>query len=395
MSNVITITELTNRYKNYVTELRRSFHQWPELGFEEQKTTQHIADELDKIGVPYKINPEKNTGIVAWIKGNDNSDAVALRADIDALPVTEENDIDFRSKVPGKMHACGHDSHIAMLLGAARMLMDVKNQINGTVYLIFQPAEEVGTGASYMVRFGDWYKKVSSIYGCHNWISLPAGTIAAKPGEWLAAASQFSVNVHGVSGHGSQPQQTVDASVVACAIGLNLQSIVSRNCDPKDAVVLTIGKMTSGTRWNIISGSAVLEGTCRYFNKGLGKEIEKRMNDIVTHTAMAYGATAELTYNELIPPVFNDPTCTKIGQEAMKKIMGPDGLVEMDKTTGSEDFSYYLEDKPGCFAFVGTNNPKIGAVNPHHSGTFTIDDSILSLGSGVYAQYAIDWLNRK
>lgn len=392
----MTIKELVPKYKEYVRGLRRTFHQYPDLSYEEQETTKRIAAELDKMGIPYVIDPEKNTGLVATIKGAKPGKTVALRADIDALPVTETNTFDFKSKRDGKMHACGHDGHIAIVLGAARMLMDVKDQIEGTIYLVFQPAEEVGTGAKYMMRFGDWYKKTDCIFGGHVWIDVPAGKINAEPGPRMAGGDYFKITVKGRSGHGSQPNQAIDAVVVSAAIIMNLQTVVSRHYNPLESVVLTIGSVHSGNRFNIISGDAVMEGTTRYFKKEIGPDLEKTMRQIITSTAAAYGAAADLDYQYIVPVTSNYEEPTEVARQAVAEVLGKDALAPMRMTTGGEDFSFYLQDKPGCFIFPGIYNedPKIDATHSHHSHNFNMDDSILSGASGVYAQTAIDWLKK-
>ena len=271
------IKELVPKYKEFVRQLRREFHQYPELSMEEQETTKRIATKLDEMGIPYTIDPEKNTGLVAVIKGNHPGKAVALRADIDALPVTETTGLPFASKHPGKMHACGHDTHISMLLGAARMLLDMKDEIYGTVYLDFQPAEELGIGASYMMRFGDWFDKVGAIFGGHIWPDIPAGTVGVRNGAFMAATDKFVIKIHGKQAHGSQPQAGVDAVVVASVLVMQLQTLVSRQFGAVQPVVVTVGTIQGGDRWNIVGGEAVLEGTTRYFERGLGKEIQEKM----------------------------------------------------------------------------------------------------------------------
>lgn len=394
MDDAVRIKKAAETYSERIRQWRRQFHQYPELSFQEQNTTMQIANELDAMGIPYEINTEKYTGLVAKIQGEHPGKALALRADIDALPVQEANDVPFKSKHEGRMHACGHDGHIAMLLGAARILSDMKDQIYGTVYLVFQPAEETGHGAPYMIRCGDWYQSVDSIFGGHIWIDVPAGKVSVEPGERMAAADEFAIYVHGQSGHGSQPQQAVDATVIASAIVMNLQTVVSRRFSPLDSVVLTIGTMQSGTRFNIISGEAVLKGTTRYFRKGMGKDIQAAMAQIIRHTAEAYGGSAELQYCVMVPPVINDEACSRIAEDAVRKIMGDDAVTTLEKTTGGEDFSYYLEHKPGCFALIGINNPDVGAVHSHHSNNFMIDESVLPQGAGVYAMYAVEWLKK-
>ena len=386
------VKDLVKKYLEYERGVRRHFHQYPELSFQEFETTKYIAAELDKLGIPYKINPEKNTGIVAVIKGPHEGKCIALRSDMDALPVQEINTFDYKSKHDGVMHACGHDGHTAVLLGAAHMLMDMRDEIYGTIYLIFQPAEELAVGADYMMRFGDWYEKIDTIFGGHIWLDLPAGLVSVEEGERMVAADQFTIDIKGYGGHGSQPHQTIDASLVASAIVMNLQSIVSRNITPLDSVVVTIGSIESGNRYNIISGEAILKGTTRYFNLDYAKTIPEMMNRVINNTAAAYGATAEMNYEYMVPPVINDPDCSRIAEGAVAKAMGPQALSKMHKVTGGEDFGCYLQKKPGCFAFFGLYNEAIGACHSHHSNNFNIDDSVLSGASGVYTQYAIDWL---
>ena len=384
--------KLVQKYQQYVCDMRREFHQYPELSFKEVNTTKRIAGKLDELGISYKINEEKNTGLIAFIQGTHTGRAVALRADIDALPVAEANDVSFKSKNAGVMHACGHDSHIAMLLGAARMLLDMKNEIYGTVYLDFQPAEEIGKGAYYMMRFGEWYKKIGAIFGGHIWAGTPAGTISAREGASMAATDQFTIKIHGKQSHGSQPQAGVDAVVVGSAMVMNLQTIVSRQLNAIDTAVLTIGTFKGGDRWNIVGGEAVLEGTTRYFDKKVGKKLEDKMNQIIQSTAQAYGAAAEMEYVHVVPPTVNDSACTRIVREAAAKVLGSAAVYEYERVMGSEDFSFYQEKKPGSFMFVGTYNPAVDAVYPNHSNHFTIDEAVLSGGSVVYAQTAIDWL---
>ena len=386
------IKELVPKYKEFVRQLRREFHQYPELSMEEQETTKRIATKLDEMGIPYTIDPEKNTGLVAVIKGNHPGKAVALRADIDALPVTETTGLPFASKHPGKMHACGHDTHISMLLGAARMLLDMKDEIYGTVYLDFQPAEELGIGASYMMRFGDWFDKVGAIFGGHIWPDIPAGTVGVRNGAFMAATDKFVIKIHGKQAHGSQPQAGVDAVVVASVLVMQLQTLVSRQFGAVQPVVVTVGTIQGGDRWNIVGGEAVLEGTTRYFERGLGKEIQEKMERMVQSTAVAYGATAELDYQYIVPPTINDDACTEIVRHAVAEVLGKDKIVEHDLVMGGEDFSYYQEKKAGSFMLVGTYNPACKAVYSNPSNNFTADEEILSGGSGVYAQTAIDWL---
>ena len=223
------------------------------------------------MGIPYDINTDTNgCGLIGVIEGKGPGKCVGLRADMDALNVKECTELDYKSQVDGKMHACGHDAHTAMLLGAAKMLKEQENNFNGKVYLVFQPAEEVGEGAKAMMKFGDWYKEVDNMFGTHVWSNMEAGKVSVEPGERMAAGDQFILKVKGKSGHGSAPHETVDAVVVASSIVMNLQTLVSRTYSPLDSVVITVGSFHSGNRFNIIAGEAVLEGTYRYFSREIG-----------------------------------------------------------------------------------------------------------------------------
>lgn len=384
--------ELILKYKEYVRQLRREFHQYPELSMEEQATTKRIAAKLDELQIPYTINPEKNTGLIAVIQGNHPGKAVALRADIDALPVTETTGLPFASKYPGKMHACGHDTHIAMLLGAARMLVDFKDELYGTVYLDFQPAEELGIGATYMMRFGRWFEEIGAIFGGHIWPDIPAGTIGVRNGPFMAATDKFTIAIQGKQSHGSQPQAGIDAVVVASALVMQLQTLVSRQFGAVQPVVVTVGTIQGGDRWNIVGGKAVLEGTTRYFERSIRQEIEEKMRRMVEATAAAYGATAELRYEAIVPPTINDVTCMNMVRQAVAEVLGEDKVVEHDLVMGGEDFASYQEKKPGAFMLIGTYHPACNAIYFNHSNNFTADENILSSGAAVYAQTAIDWL---
>lgn len=389
-----TLQRLIKDYEPDIIAWRRHLHRHPELSFEEVETTKYIASQLEEMGIPYEINTEKNTGLIGWIDGGRPGKTVALRADIDALPVTEKTGFDFASENVGKMHACGHDAHMSILLGATKMLMAVKDQLPGRVYLVFQPSEETGEGGEYMKRFGTWYQEIDSIFGGHIWIDLPAGKISIEPGERMAAAIEFGVDVIGKQGHGAQPHLTVDATVVASAIVMNYQTIVSRGISPLDSVVVTVGKFMSGDRYNVISGKARLEGTVRYFKNDIGDWVKAKLQSIAEDTAKAYGAEAKVTIRQMVLPLINEPKSAALGAESVKKLLGEDHLATMTKTMAGEDFSSYLTDKPGAFGFFGIANPELGAIYSHHSDNFTIDESALAQGAGVYAQYAVDFLTQ-
>ena len=385
----MTINELVKENKEYVINLRREFHKNPEPSFKEYNTSKRIKEELDKMGIEYISCA--NTGVVATIKGNYPGKTIALRGDIDALSVQELNNIDYKSQVPGMMHACGHDGHTSMLLGAAKVLNDKKDEIYGTVKLFFQPAEEIGEGAKAMIADGAM-ENVDSVFGIHLWSSIDTGKVSIESGPRMASADWFKINVTGKGGHGSAPHECVDALVIASSIVMNLQNIVSRQLNPLEPVVLTVGMLNSGSRFNVIAENAYMEGTTRCFNNELRKEIPYKMEQIINNIAKSYSATATLDYNFILDATINDETCTSIGEEAVKKILGEKGLTKFEKITGGEDFSYYLRHAPGALAFVGCRNEDKGACYSHHSGNFNIDEDALEIGTNLYVQYAIDYL---
>lgn len=386
--------DLIEQYKTYVQKWRRYFHRHPELSNEEFETTKTLAKELESMGVEVHVDDARKTGLIGIIRGAKPGKAIGLRADIDALPVQEHNTCEYKSEVEGKMHACGHDGHMAILLGTAKMLMQMKDRLEGDVYLVFQPAEETGGGAPEFIKFGDWFEKIDAIFGGHVWIDLPAGLVSVEAGERMAASSLFSINVKGKQGHGAQPHQTVDAVVVASAIVLNLQTVVSRNVSALDSVVVTIGNIHSGSEWNVIPGEATMGGTVRFFDPHQEDHIVDRMRQIVEHTALAYGAEATLTYEKRVPPTINDESCSALAEQVVIDTLGADKLSKMRKVMPGEDFAWYLQKKPGCFAFIGIQNPDVDAVYDHHNNRFNMDDSVLSAASAVYAEYAIAWLQR-
>ena len=383
----------TEKCRDYVIGARRHLHAHPETSLEEVLTTAYLMRELDAMGIPY-IKGEP-TGLVATIKGKKPGKTVALRSDMDALNILEKNEVSYKSQVDGKMHACGHDGHTAILLGAARILKDQMEELPGTVHLIFQPAEETGHGAKILINTGTWYEETDNIFGAHLWSYLPTGKISLEPGQRMAATDRFQIKIQGLSGHGSMPHQTVDAVVVASAMVMNFQTIVSREYSPMEPLVVSVGSIHSGTAFNIISGEAVLEGTIRYFSKDIGKTIESSMRRIMESTADLYGASAEMIYTYNLPPVVNDEASSALAYEAASRILGEENIVLQEKTTGGEDFAFYLEHKPGCFVFIGSGNYEKGTDFAHHNDHFDLDEDVLLHGSALYAEYAISFLKKE
>ncbi|HWR60815.1 MAG TPA: M20 family metallopeptidase [Clostridia bacterium] len=382
--------ELSQKYKQYTIDMRREFHMYPEPSMHEERTAQRIKEELDKLGIPYVSMA--GTGVAATIKGKHEGKTVALRADIDALEITEKNDVPYKSRNEGIMHACGHDSHAAMLLGAAGVLNDIKDELNGTVKLMFQPGEEVAQGAKGMIAEGV-LEGVDEVFGMHVMGNLPTGKIAIGAGPRMASCDMFRITVKGKGGHGSMPHLGVDAVVAASAIVMNLQSIASREVSPMDTVVVSIGKFISGSRWNVIADEAVLEGTTRSFSYEVRDKLAEMLERIAKSTAAGYRAEAELEYSYLTAPTINGEIATERARKSIEKIMSKDAIVEMPKQAGSEDFSEYLAKVPGTFVLVGIGNEEKDTCYSNHHPKFDIDEDMLEYGVALHAQYAVDYLN--
>lgn len=383
--------ELAKKYKDYVISMRREFHRFPEASLEEYRTSKRIKEELEKFGIAAEIMGD--TGVVATISGKNNGKTVALRGDIDALSVTEATNTSYSSETPGLMHACGHDTHAAMLLGAAKILKNMENELNGNVKLIFQPGEEVARGALKMVNCGV-LNNVDNIFGMHISSDLPAGSVSADAGPRCASADIFSIKITGKGGHGARPDQCVDAVVVASAIVMNLQSIVSREFSPLEPVVLTVGSIVSGSRFNVIAQTATLEGTTRCYNLSIRENFPKIIERIAKSTAEAYRATAEVTYTLGVGPTINNSTYSDLAKTSASKLVGESNVIYRPPSTGGEDFSEFSNRVPGVMVNLGARNEEKGIIYPHHHEKFDVDEDVFEIGSALYAQYAIDYLNQ-
>lgn len=372
---------------------RRHIHQHAELSFEEHETTAYLVDELKKIGIPVE-QFEDYTGCIAVIKGGrSGGKTVLLRADIDALPIQECSGVPFESIHPGVMHACGHDCHAAMLLGAAKLLWESREELSGTVKLLFQAAEEVFVGSRYYVDNG-YLDDVDAAMGMHVWPTAESGRLVVMDGQLMASCDNFKITVHGISTHGSTPNTGRDAIVAASAIITSLQTIVSRVSDPLETLVVTVGTVRAGTQFNIITDTAVLEGTVRAYSPETRGMVEGAMRRIVEHMADAMGCTVDIEYKYLEPPVCNaDERLNEIARRSAVKLYGEEVLAVTPKALGSEDFSYVMEKIPcSLFIFLGCYEEAEDCVYPLHNEKFKIDERILPVGAAEYAQFAADYL---
>ena len=385
------VKDITKKYKDYIIEKRRYFHMNPEPSFNEYNTSKVVQEELKKLEIPFEIFAK--TGIIATIKGKNPGKTVLLRADMDALEVCEKNNVSYKSQKEGLMHACGHDGHIAMLLGAAHVLNEIKNDISGEIKLFFQPAEEIAKGAKAVIEESKITDSIDAAFAIHLWQGIPVGKISLESGARMAAADLFSIKVKGKSGHGSMPHETIDAVVVASAIVMNLQHLVSRNTNPLDTLVVTVGKLTAGTRHNIIAGEALLEGTIRSFSDEVWKKVPEQIERVVKNTAAAYNAEAEIDLVRATPPLVNNQDISDILKASAEKLYGEEVVTKYEKTPGGEDFAYFTQVVPGALAFVGIRNDEKGINSPHHNETFDMDEEALEMGANLYAQFAIDFLN--
>ena len=382
------IEMLGKKYSDYMVEMRRYFHENPEPSSEEYNTSAKIKSELDKMGIPYISIA--GTGVIGTITGANPGKTVALRADMDALQVNECTGLPFASKKEGLMHACGHDGHIASLLGAAKILNEIKDEIHGTIKLFFQPAEETAQGAKKMIEEGA-LEGVDGVFGIHLWADIELGKISVEAGPRMASTDLFRIKVTGKGGHGSLPHQGVDAVVVGSAIVMNLQSIVSREISPLEPAVVSVGQIKSGSRFNVIAPDAFMDGTTRAFSAEVRGKFHSMIDRIAKNTAEAYRATAVTEYEYLVPVTINDERCSAIAEEAVRETFGEEALTKFPKITGSEDFSYFSNEREGVLCFVGTGTENY---YPHHHPKFTVDERALPISASMYAAYAVNYLKK-
>lgn len=402
------LEEAYQNIESKVIEWRRDIHQNPELSNREFKTAAKIAAHLTSLGIEVQTGVA-HTGVVGILKGNSPGKTVALRADIDALPVYERNELPFKSTVTseflgekvGVMHACGHDTHTAILMGVAEVMARNKDKIKGTVKFIFQPAEEGPPpgeegGAKLMVKEGVLTNPdVDAIFGLHINSQTPVGMLRYKPGGAMAAAQSFTIKVKGKQSHGSQPWAGVDPILISAKIIDGLQTIISRETElTNEAAVITVGKIKSGVRFNIIPESAEMLGTIRTLDYDMKDKLNKRMMEMVPTIAKAYGGEATIEIREATDITFNDPKLVTAMLPTLQRVAGGDNVVEHKAITGAEDFSYFQREVPGFFFFLGGMTPGNTESYPHHTPDFIIDDSGLILGVKALTELSLDYLNK-
>jgi len=377
--------------KDTIVSTRRDIHQYPELAFDEHRTSELVAKRLTSMGIDVQTGVGK-TGVVGTLKGKQDGKTIALRADMDALPMQETSDISYKSVHDGIMHACGHDGHTAMLLGTAEAVSKSVDNLKGTLKFFFQPADEGQGGARYMIDDGA-LEGVDEAYGIHLWNYQKYGTVGVKPGPIMAAADIFKIIIHGKGGHGAAPQGTQDAVLIAAHIIQTLQTIVSRNTNPIESTVVTVGQINGGYNFNIIADTVTLKGTTRAYTENNRQLIKDRMVEIIAGIEKTFGATIELEYEDGYPPTINDPVAAENLLNAAKKIVG-DGAGHPYLSMGGEDFSYFLQKVPGCYFLIGSAPQDREPLSvPHHCSHFDIDERALLVGSSVYLQLIDDLLS--
>ncbi|MEK4432117.1 M20 family metallopeptidase [Paenibacillus sp. FSL M7-0802] len=365
-----------DRLQENMVEWRRHLHKNPEISFQESKTAAFVADKLESWGIEIRRQVGGH-GVVGTIRGAKPGPVVLLRADMDALPIQDEKECEYRSSVDGAMHACGHDGHTSALLGTAYYFSLNRDELQGEIRLLFQPAEELLPGGAVSVIKDGILEGKDVIYGIHLWTPFPVGTAASCAGPLMAAADDFYIEITGKGGHGGMPQSTNDSVVAGSALVMQLQSVVSRSVDPLRPAVLTVGTIQGGSAQNVIAETCRLSGTIRTFDEETRTVMKERLHEVTELTAATYGTTAQVRYIMGYPPVVNDThEASRFFNEA-KSVFGEENVQKASKLMPAEDFAYYLERVPGCFMFVGAGNPVKGAVYPHHHPKFDFDEDAM------------------
>ena len=386
------VKRLGEKYLQHMINLRETIHMYPEDGFSEFTTSKIIIEELEKLGIKVQKNVAK-TGVVGLIEGKYPGKTVLLRADMDALKIQEQADVEYKSKIDGMMHACGHDGHVAGLLGAAMILNELKDNLHGNVKLVFQPAEERDGGALPMIEEGVLENpKVDAAFAAHLWGYLNEGEVHLKEGPMMASPDIFNIKVIGKGGHGAVPQESIDPIVITCQIVNSLQTIVSRKINPLDPVVITCGRIQGGDCHNVIPNEVELEGTIRTFNEETRNWVPKVMEDLIRGITTSQGAAYEFKYEPKYPALINDKYMTSFAKESLKKVVGEENVFDLkEPNMGGEDFAYFAQKVPSAFIFVGIANNKSEPVI-HHNPYFKWDSKNVGILAQSLSQIAIDYL---
>lgn len=361
-----------------MVEIRRYLHQHPELSFHEEETAKYIASFYEKLEIPHETNVGGN-GVIATLKGGKPGKTIALRADFDALPIQDQKNVPYKSTVSGVMHACGHDGHTATLLVLAKVMQTFQENLKGSIVFVHQHAEEITPGGANSIVQTGKLDHIDAVFGNHLWATTDFGKIETKPGVFMAGTDRFDITIKGQGGHGAYPHETKDAIVIAAELISKLQTIISRNIDPLQTAVITIGQVNAGSSFNVIAGEASIIGTVRYLNKDTQQAVKEKMEQIVYGVCHTNGAEVDYVYSEGYPPVDNHEAETELVFSASEQIDEIDQAVEVAPQMGGEDFAYYLEHKPGAFFFTGAK--KAGNEAPHHHPLFDIDERAMPIAA--------------
>lgn len=378
------------KYEDYIIGIRRRLHENPELSCQEFNTKKLVLEELKKLNFEIKEVPD-GTSLIAVLKGGKPGKTIALRADFDALPIIEQSDVEFKSKNHGVMHACGHDAHTAMLLGATNVLSEMRDEINGEIRFFFQEGEEIFAGAKKIIAAGGM-EGVDACFGMHG-MPQPIGTVNIEPGYRLSGCDTIYVKFEGVSGHGSAPHLAKDTIHPACLFVTDIQSVITKNINPQEAVVVSVGKFTGGTKANIISKYAEVEMSMRYFNPDARKTVHEGIKRHAKAIADAYEITVEVEIEESTLSLCNDKDMVELANKSAEKILGKGCNIPTQRPMASEDMSYYFQHAKGVYAFVGYKNEEKGSIYfPHHE-KFKLDEDYFKYGASLFVQFALDYLN--
>ncbi len=370
----------SDRLRDQLVAIRRELHAHPEIGFTEHWTSAYVRERLERAGLP--VRGMAGTGLLATLKGGKTGPTVLIRAELDALPIEEVSEADYRSQNPGTMHACGQDAHMAIALTVAERLAEIQAELRGTIKFAFQPAEEIAGGAKQMVEEGALDDPpVDRSLALHVWQDTPVGKVGVASGPFWAAVDDLSFTVHGKSGHGAMPHQTVDAIVVAAQIITALQTVVSRTRSPFAPAVLTIGAIQGGTTWNIIADRVEMRGTLRTFDPAVRDRLLDRLTQVAKGIASSMEASCEVADRYGAPPVVNDPDLATMTRDAILPVMGEENVIVSEPSAGGDDFAYFAQSSPGCLFVVGSSNPTRGLDKGHHHPSFDIDEASLPIAA--------------